>query len=348
MWGAEFWEAAARSVAPRDMPLLLHTMGMVAGSRAPSTMKQYVAPWQRFVAFCKERSYQVVPASPLTVAMFLASTEAAAAAAGETYAVVKSASAAVATHYELYGVADSPTKHPLCKAVRQAAKRRLGLAVQNRKQPLPFSVLEALVEAAAPPGAPLHLLMFATYAMVSYAGFLRYDDTSKLQVQHVRLFPDRTELTLVSRKNDQFRHGSVVHLACGASVACPVALLRRYLAELGGEPASPLFRDWDGHKARTTKRVVVVPLKPGVAPYEKLLREMRKWLAKLTGLPTADVQERFGLHSLRSGGATAAAAGGVEERLFQAHGGWRSRGAMLPYVQESMEAKLSVSAALGY
>jgi hypothetical protein len=33
---------------------------------------------------------------------------------------------------------------------------------------------------------------------------------------------------------------------------------------------------------------------------------------------------KFGLHSLRSGGATAAANYGIKDRLFKRHGRWRS------------------------
>lgn len=309
MFGAEFWKHARSTIAPADARLLQRTMLMVAGSRAPSTMQQYTPPWQRFLAFCTTRGYSAVPAAHLTVAMFLAQRASEAEAAGETYAVVKSASAAIATHHDLCGVGVSPTQHPLCKAVRQAAKRTLGLTVRNRKEPLPFEVLHALVDTAAPGGAPLYRVAFATYAMVSYAGFLRYDDTSRLLVRHVQLFPDRAELTLTSRKNDQFRQGAVIQLAAGATSACPVALLRRLLAESGWGPDAPLFPDWDGHKARA-KGATAVPIKACGAPYAKLHREMLRWLVKLTGLTEKEAQERYGLHSLRSGGATGAAPGG--------------------------------------
>jgi len=52
---------------------------------------------------------------------------------------------------------------------------------------------------------------------------------------------------------------------------------------------------------------------------------------------------QFGLHSLRSGGATAAAAAGVQERLIQRQGGWRSECAMKVYFQESLPNLLAVS-----
>jgi hypothetical protein len=66
------------------------------------------------------------------------------------------------------------------------------------------------------------------------------------------------------------------------------------------------------------------------------------------GISHKEASSQFGLHSLRSGGATQCALKGVEERLFQAHGGWRSKEAMHAYIKESLEHRLAPSAALGY
>ena len=54
-------------------------------------------------------------------------------------------------------------------------------------------------------------------------------------------------------------------------------------------------------------------------------------------------QASLGTHSLRSGGASAAAALGVPDRLFQRHGGWRSEKARNNYVEESLDSLLLVS-----
>ena len=56
---------------------------------------------------------------------------------------------------------------------------------------------------------------------------------------------------------------------------------------------------------------------------------------------------RFSWHSLRHGGATAAAKVGIPDRLFKKHGRWRSEGAKDGYVHESLTESLSVSKALG-
>ena len=55
----------------------------------------------------------------------------------------------------------------------------------------------------------------------------------------------------------------------------------------------------------------------------------------------------FGLHSLRSGGASAAAAAGVEDRLFKKHGRWKSENAKDGYIKEALTQRLSVSKNLG-
>ena len=53
--------------------------------------------------------------------------------------------------------------------------------------------------------------------------------------------------------------------------------------------------------------------------------------------------KNFGLHSLRSGGASAAANGGIPDRLFKRHGRWKSELAKDGYVKDNFSERLSVS-----
>ena len=57
--------------------------------------------------------------------------------------------------------------------------------------------------------------------------------------------------------------------------------------------------------------------------------------------------KRFGLHSLRSGGASAAANAGVPDRMIKRHGRWHSENAKDGYVKDSLEECLLVSQKLG-
>ena len=54
-------------------------------------------------------------------------------------------------------------------------------------------------------------------------------------------------------------------------------------------------------------------------------------------------EKLYGLHSLRFGGASAAAALGVPDRLFQRHGGWRSEKARNNYLKETLDSLLLVT-----
>lgn len=53
------------------------------------------------------------------------------------------------------------------------------------------------------------------------------------------------------------------------------------------------------------------------------------------------------LHSLRAGGATAAANTGNADRLFKRHGRWQSENAKDGFVKDNFQSSLSVSKSLG-
>ncbi len=55
----------------------------------------------------------------------------------------------------------------------------------------------------------------------------------------------------------------------------------------------------------------------------------------------------FGLHSLRSGGATAAANGGIKDHLFKRHGRWKSKNVKDGYIKNGLKVLISVTANLG-
>ena len=55
----------------------------------------------------------------------------------------------------------------------------------------------------------------------------------------------------------------------------------------------------------------------------------------------------YGLHSLRAGGASAAANAGVPDRLFKRHGRWRSENAKDGYIKDSLSKRLEVTQDIG-
>ena len=91
------------------------------------------------------------------------------------------------------------------------------------------------------------------------------------------------------------------------------------------------------------------PLMQRNKPYVKVnchILGLEKWsLKRLKGVVT-DVSV-FGVHSLRSGGATAAANAGVSDRHFERHGRWKSETAKDGYVKDSLSSRLQVSRNIG-
>ena len=80
----------------------------------------------------------------------------------------------------------------------------------------------------------------------------------------------------------------------------------------------------------------------GGITYSRMRELLKKKLDKL-GFPSTN----FSLHSLRAGGATAAAAAGVPDRVFKKHGRWKSETAKDGYVEDSFCKRLSVTQNLG-
>jgi len=135
-------------------------------------------------------------------------------------------------------------------------------------------------------------------------------------------------ISLAKRKNDQFGEGSSILVACNCSSSCPVAVMERFL--LAGLSVY-LFR-----KVCHTKHGF--SLRPQPLTYSRASELIRKQL-KAIGLNP----KQYGLHSLRSDGASAAAAAAIPDRLLMRRGGWHSESAKNMYIQETEETLLRVS-----
>ena len=122
------------------------------------------------------------------------------------------------------------------------------------------------------------------------------------------------------------------------SSTCPVAMIERYLSRTNTEWSDqcflfqPIQRTKRGESLRGSGKI----------SYSCLRDLFNKKLIDL-GFPAGD----FGLHSLRAGGATAAANAKVPDRCFKRHGRWRSENAKDGYVKDNLESRLEVSRNLG-
>ena len=151
-------------------------------------------------------------------------------------------------------------------------------------------------------------------------------------------YDEHMELYIESSKTDEYRDGAWVVIAKTHTDLCPVQMLRRYmeLAAVGSDSEKFLFRGIVHTKSGSSLR------SSGGISYTRVRELVLEKLHQI-GLD----KSKFGLHSLRSGGASAAANAGVPDRWFKRHGRWRSENAKDGYVKDKLEDRLSVSQKIG-
>ena len=137
--------------------------------------------------------------------------------------------------------------------------------------------------------------MAALFAL-GFFGFLRWDDLRRLTVNNLQFEDSHLAIFLTQRKNDQFRQGSWVFIARSDSSPCPVAVVEKFPKEGNHDSKSRLFR-----RASSTKKGVKLRRDP--TSYSREAELIKAELRK-EGLDPA----LYGIHSLRAGGATTAAA----------------------------------------
>lgn len=303
----------------------------VLHSRASSTTKKYLYAFRRWKEWAEpRREVSVYPVQEVHFALYLQHL-------GESVqskSAVEEAVNAIGWVHQLSGqppIAASPfVRATLAGLQHTLAKPRI------RKEPITADMLSALVDSlgSAPTLADIRLVAIS---LLAFSAFLRYDELAKLRCCDIRFAPQSMSVHISSSKTDQYREGASVLVARTGSPTCPVAMLERYFALAGLEHSSklPLFRGVVHSKNGVRLRA------SGSLSYTRM-RELL--LGKLSQLGFDAKQ--FGLHSLRAGGATAAANAGVADRLFKRHGRWRSESAKDGYVKDSIPSLMSVSKSL--
>ena len=148
------------------------------------------------------------------------------------------------------------------------------------------------------------------------------------------------KLNLEKSKTDIYREGKEVNISRTGLITCPVAILDRYLkmTDISDTSSEYIFR-W-AYYFKSSGRYNLK--KSGPISYTRA-RELLLSVLESIGLE----KHHFGLHSLRSGGTTAAEAVGVEDRLNKKHARWKSKKAKNDYIKEGLNQKLSVTRKLG-
>lgn len=240
--------------------------------------------------------------------------------------------------HKLAGFND-PCKSDVVNFARDAAHRKIG-HMSKKKEPVTPDILSSIVNTYGSENSDLKDVRLATLCLLCYSGFLRFSEFANLRRSDITIFPTHAKLFLFKSKTDIYREGRDVVISRTGLPTCPVNMLERYikLANIKDHSDEFIFRPLYLCKTESSYKLRA----SGQLSYTRA-REIFMSAFQDLGLD----QKKFCLHSLRSGGATAAAAASVDDRLFKKHGRWKSNTAKDGYVEESLSVRLSVTKKLG-
>ena len=304
----------------------------VLKSRADSTSKKYLGAYRRWKVWADAR--QGVPSFPVKEVHLVLYMQHLSESTGSKAAVEE----AVHALSWLHGLAGLQPLGglPLVQTTLEGLKRTLARP-KVRKEPITADMLKAMVEAAGPVPSLTEIRLLAV-CLLAFAGFMRCDELVKLKCDDITFNSESMVVRVQSYKTDQYRDGASLVIARTGLPTCPVAMMERYFyrGELESTHKGFVFRGVTPTKAGERLR------KTGGLSYTRLRELLLSKISQLGYDPTL-----FSMHSLRAGGATAAANAGVEDRLFKRHGRWKSETAKDGYVKDSVERRLEVSKQLG-
>ena len=325
------WEALGEIQEPELQALVASLKSTVFASRAPSTASKYLYAFTRWKNWA--HSHDGIVAFPVQEAEFALYLQ----HVGDNTASKSAVEEAVNAIGWVQQLAGYPpvSESPFVRIVLDGLQRQLAKP-KVRKEPVSGDMITALVNSLGDRPTLTDVRLVAA-CLLAFSAFLRYNELVKLRCCDIAFSTNRMAVHITSSKTDQYRQGDSVVVARTGSVTCPVSMLERYytMAALSKHSKLRLFRGIVVTKGGERLR------SQGSLSYTRL-REL--FLRKLTELGFDAKQ--FGLHSLRSGGATAAAQAGIPDRLFKRHGRWRSESAKDGYVKDSLSALMSVSESL--
>ena len=260
---------------------------------ASSTAEAYRGPWNSFVDWCTRLKVPrcPLPADEMTVALYLQSVV----ERSNTFAPVKSASAAIAYFQKINLHHHLPTQSPTVGMVRQAATRKFGLTPKGRKEPFQWAQVVAFaLEFGVRNRGYCHLVV-ASMAVVMFGGMCRYDDASHLRWRNVKFDSDGScfHLSFEKRKNAQFRQGNRVTVAAATSgPVCPFKLLEMLYVHTGREEDAFVFRGFNGRLVKKSPERT----SPGkeCITYAQFSTFLALWFGGVLGISPTVFQSRFG------------------------------------------------------
>ena len=162
---------------------------------------------------------------------------------------------------------------------------------------------------------------------------MRFSEVSRVRCSDFILSSTYVKFFIEKSKTGIYREGMWVYISASSKI-CPLKQFQCYLAlaKISENSEEFFFRGLSKGK-KFSLRTKDKPIS-----YNRI----REHFIKVLKAANLDWRN-YGLHSLRSGGASVAAYNGVLDRLFKWHGRWKSEGAKGGYIEDNLESLLPVT-----
>lgn len=299
-------------------------------SKSDNTTKKYFNVFQNWCKYCESKQFAKLPASPMCIAIYITELL----DKGSSYHTISAIVYAVKWVHSINNFTD-PTDNSFIKNLLESAKRTAKQTVK-RKDIVTSEMLISLCNMYMD-CEDLCIVRNLCMVTLSYAGFLRFNEMSNIRCKDISFSGTHACIFIVKSKTDQYRDGNQIVIEEGHSSACPIKMLKRYmgLAQLKVGCDSFLFKPIC--KSKGLSKLVGKDKPISYTRAREIVISLFKTIE-----PTLDI----GLHSLRAGGATAAANSKVDTRCLKRHGRWKTDVAKDMYIKDSMESRLEVSKSL--
>jgi integrase len=291
------------------VPSLEQARDFIRASKAENTLRGYRSDWRDFIGWAEAHHVCPLPASPETVAAYIAEC-----AGRLKVGTIQRRLNAIAEAHKAVG-ADSPTVSGMVRNTIKGIRRSLGVAPVP-KAPALTDDIRAMIGVA---DDGLIGLRDRALILLGFAGAFRRSEVVGLDVADLAFGHDGLTVNLRRSKTDQIGEGRKIGIPYGSNPdACPVRILQAWL-EAAGLAEGPVFRSINRHGQMLASRLAAADV----------ARVVKK-LAFLAGLDPA----RYAGHSLRAGHATSAAIAGASERSIMNQTGHRSVQMVRRYIRD--------------
>ena len=170
---------------------------------------------------------------------------------------------------------------------------------------------------------------------LAFSALLRFDDLVRIRRCDLDFQEGYLKITISKSKNDQLHEGNEVLIHEDLSPHSAFQLLQAYLsgASISQNCNKFIFRPMSKHKS--THRLINDNRH---ISYTTFREQLKSDLSRI--LPNVS---QFSTHSLRAGGATAAANAGVSDRIIQRQGRWKSSSSKNMYIKDDVSKQLEIS-----